>query len=311
MSYVMNDFFRKLLKEDKIGLADVGASGGVEPRWAAVREFINCAFFEPDERSHESIQTMDGDKIFAAALGDAAGSGSFNLCRKPQVSSSYEPNFEFVNRFSDAQRWEIISREECNFSTLDQVISENEVDIDFIKLDVQGSEKSIIDGADNLLSGPLVGLEVEVEFVPLYINQPLFGDICKKLAEKGFEFFDFTNLCRWEREKFNLHGQCVFGDALFLRSPFDFAKLIKSLPADIAHQKARRYVVICALYDRADLIPVCMDAFSSFLDKDDMNLLSSIHKKLVQRRNKINILLKIADRILYYAGFRVTPLQWK
>lgn len=53
----------------------------------------------------------------------------------------------------------------------------------------------------------------------MYIDQPLFGDITSFLSSKGFEFIDFINLCRWERESHNGYGQCVFGDALYLKSP--------------------------------------------------------------------------------------------
>ena len=37
---------------------------------------------------------------------------------------------------------------------------------------------------------------------------------------KGFEFIDFVNLCRWERNDYlNTFGHCTYGDALFLRAP--------------------------------------------------------------------------------------------
>ena len=56
---------------------------------------------------------------------------------------------------------------------------------------------------ENHLSDCL-GLELEVEFSQLYLNQPLFGDLKKFLNNKDFEFIDFTNLIRWERKVHNL-----------------------------------------------------------------------------------------------------------
>ena len=52
----------------------------------------------------------------------------------------------------------------------------------------------------------------------MYINQPLFGQVNDFLRKQGFEFIDFTNICRWERKIYNSYGQIIFGDGLWLRS---------------------------------------------------------------------------------------------
>ena len=36
-----------------------------------------------------------------------------------------------------------------------------------------------------------IGLEIEIEFSPMYINQPLFGQVNDFLRKQGFEFIDF------------------------------------------------------------------------------------------------------------------------
>lgn len=53
----------------------------------------------------------------------------------------------------------------------------------------------------------------------MYLEQPLFGDICAYLEKCDLDFIEFTNLFRWERSVHNGLGQCVFGDALFLQKP--------------------------------------------------------------------------------------------
>lgn len=67
-----------------------------------------------------------------------------------------------------------------------------------MKLDIQGGELAVLQGAEKTLDQCL-GLEIEVEFVQIYKDQPLFGDICALLGSKGMEFIDFTHLNRWER----------------------------------------------------------------------------------------------------------------
>lgn len=83
-----------------------------------------------------------------------------------------------------------------------------------MKINTQGSELDVLKGATRTLRS-LLGLEIEVEFVDLYKKTPLFDEIVQFLNLQRFEFIDFVNLCRWERRKYNGHGQCVFGDALF------------------------------------------------------------------------------------------------
>ena len=41
----------------------------------------------------------------------------------------------------------------------------------------------------------VVAIASEVEFIPLYIDQPLFGDVCAFLAKHDFMFHKFLGLC--------------------------------------------------------------------------------------------------------------------
>ena len=66
----------------------------------------------------------------------------------------------------------------------------------------------------------------------------------------GFEFYDFINLCRWERDSHKRLGQLVFGDALFLKTPEYF------LNTQPGNQKLSNYLGVLALYNRFDLIDV-------------------------------------------------------
>ena len=120
--------------------------------------------------------------------------------------------------------------------------------MDFIKLDVQGGELSVLQGARVTLSRCL-GVETEIEFAPIYKGQPLFGEISAYLEESSLTFIDFVSINRWGRYTYDGYGQAVFGDALFLRSPEAFAA---ANPVDFATQI--RWVAICCLYNRFDLI---------------------------------------------------------
>ena len=65
--------------------------------------------------------------------------------------------------------------------------------IDFIKIDVQGAELDIFKGASNALKNVL-NIVCEVEFIDVYENQPLFGDICNYLSQYNLMFNKFLGL---------------------------------------------------------------------------------------------------------------------
>lgn len=301
---------RNYLRELKIGLVDVGARGGLEPRWRSIERNVKAFLFEPDERSCQEIKTDDHvEEIFPMGLGASETNEPLNLCRSPGVSSLLLPRQTFLSRFPDAKRFDVIAKETIRLSTLDKCLMGRWEDCDFIKIDTQGTELDILEGGGELLDSPIIGLEIEVEFIRLYEEQPLFGDICSHLERKGYEFFDFVNICRWERGRFTSFGQAVFGDGLFLRSPETFAEILGSLTINIARSKAKKYIAIAALYDHIDLLKVCIDCFRKFFNAADLKAVENLHAALLRRRRFSSFILRVTDILLRPLGIRATGLQ--
>jgi len=246
----------------EITLGDVGAAGKIEPRWRNYVKNLNYIGFEPDARSRKIISNKITDyksyKILPYVLSDKVKTSTFNLCKKPQVSSLYKPNFYFLEKFPDAKRFEVIETVDMDCVSLDEL---NLPKIDFLKLDIQGAENDVLKGANTMLKSVL-GLELEVEFIELYKEQPLFGDICKTLSNNEIEFIDFVNLSRWERKAHNGHGQCIFGDALFLRTP----EFLLNKKSDIITWSS--YIAILLIYRRFDLVEVVLTILPTELKKE-------------------------------------------
>ena len=116
---------------------------------------------------------------------------------------------------------------------------------DFIKIDAQGYNYEILEGSIKTLKDNL-GVEVEVEFTDIYSNQKLFGDVKKLLKKNNLDFIDFTALRRWNRYNESNYGQCVFGNAVFLKNPNIVLKMNKD--------KILKYLAICILYKQFDLV---------------------------------------------------------
>ena len=72
-------------------------------------------------------------------------------------------------------------------STVDEQVRDRlrETDRPFLKIDTQGTELSVLEGADATLPRA-VGVLVELSFVELYEGQALFGEIVDWLAARNF-----------------------------------------------------------------------------------------------------------------------------
>ena len=299
-----------MLGKEKISLFDIGASGGLEPRWKKIENNLKAILFEPDERSYLELEKNEYvKKIFSVGLSDAVKKGVIYLTKKPQVSSLFKPNMNFLSGFPNSERFDIVEELSIELSTLDECLSKEPIDCDFIKLDTQGTELDIIKGGRDLMNGPVIGLEIEVEFVELYEGQPLFGDVCSYLAKHGYDFIDFVNICRWERSKFTQFGQLVFGDALFLSELDSFSLQLKSLPQDVAKSKAVKYIAIAILYDHIDLVPKCLSVFEQYITDDQKRKIMKLYRKKLKQRQYVEFVLRVTNHFLKWTGTIATGVQ--
>ena len=276
-------------------LIDIGAAGEIEPRWKPYSFIIKYFGFEPDPRSNENLNNIRRKfldyKIFPTALADKEKVSEFYLCKKPEVSSLYEPNMSLLKNFPDNERFKVINNQKLETYSLD---SYKIINSDFIKIDVQGSELDILNGANDTLEKTF-GLELEIEFLEIYKKQPLFGDVCKKLNEKGFQFIDFVNLARWERKEHNSFGQCIFGDALFLKTP-DVLNLKKMNLSKICS-----YLTILLIYKRYDLIDLTLDMLDKKLRSNFFSFELAL-KKAKSRNKFVRKFVKFANKIAPFLG---------
>ena len=128
-----------------------------------------------------------------------------------------------MKHFPDVGRFEIIKTVKIQADTLDNQLAENNIDVvDFIKIDTEGYELPILNGSQNTLKD-VIGLEVEVSFLPIHENRPLFHDVNKFVVDQGFELFDLRRTF-WKRRNPNNYydstkGQIIWGDTLYFRTP--------------------------------------------------------------------------------------------
>ena len=151
-------------------------------------------------------------------LTDFVGDGSprtfYETAWGPQ-SSLYEPNLDAMADFEGMAEVSVAGTRDVDTVRLDDVI---DGPVDFLKLDIQGGELDALRGAGDLL-GNVLAVHVEVEFIPIYVSQPLFDDVFRSMVAAGFELFDFPRL-----ERCRYHGgrgradRMVWAEAVFIPS---------------------------------------------------------------------------------------------
>jgi FkbM family methyltransferase len=86
-----------------------------------------------------------------------------------------------------------VGREEVESERLDAVLDRfaGSSDVLFLKIDTQGSEAEILEGALGVLDR-LAGVQVEMSLRPMYEGEATYLTLCRWLEERGFEPFWFT-----------------------------------------------------------------------------------------------------------------------
>lgn len=262
-----NKLIKKYLGKYPVTLVDVGCRGGLPHIWRDIQQYMKVIGFEPDEEEYKSLLLCKPDNFvyFNKALFNKKSDVEFFVNNNQQTSSLLPVNETYFRRFSYISRVRTVDRIRIQTDTLDNQLLEGDIDdIDFIKLDTQGSELYIMEGAVDIISKSVLGIEVEVEFLPLYEEQPLFCDVDSFLRKQGFELFDL-NIRKWNRENIlldeaklginmeNTKGQIVYADAIYFRSITEAGRvLLGKEDNEWKKSKILRFISICILYGFAD-----------------------------------------------------------
>ncbi len=163
------------------------------------------------------------EKHIPLALGKTVGEATLYVTKSPVCSSLYPPNEPYLERFDGLI--EVVGTDftiDLDITTLDHVCQTEDIQaIDFLQIDVQGADLDVLQGAAQLLSRSVLGIQIEVEFTHLYCGQPLFADVDSHLRQHDFTLFDLgvahrprsrSPICSSGRM-----GQLLWGDGFYLR----------------------------------------------------------------------------------------------
>ena len=234
MNIPRNNFLSEILETKiVIDVVDVGANpiDEIPPYTNLLKSgHVNLVGFEPNPDALAKLIANKGENetYFPFAIADG-NIHEFKICKAPGMSSLLEPNTDLLNYFHGFPDWgQVLSRKNIETVRLDEV---KEIkNMDYIKIDIQGGELLAFKNATRLLSNCCV-IHTEVEFLPMYIDQPLFSEVEIFLRQQGFLFHRFQPLASrviqpllLEDDIYREFVQTFWADAIFVR---DFTQLKK------------------------------------------------------------------------------------
>src|SRR5450631_3127137 len=178
-----------LLRPQRLtSVVDIGANpiDGDPPYKEMLRQRI-CRVIgfdpQPDVLNKLNAAKSDLETYLPYAVGDG-GTHTLKLCRGSGFASLLQPDEQVMThfpRFTELSK--VVGEIRLATRRLDDIAEIGEIDL--LKIDVQGSELSIIkNGRDRLATA--IAVHTEISFVALYRDQPVFGDVSLELRSLGF-----------------------------------------------------------------------------------------------------------------------------
>jgi len=131
--------------------------------------------------------SQPGFEVIETALAREAGERDLYITKHRGYCSFLEPDLEseWFRRYRPGEG-EVESVVRVKTCSVDEFASARRLDVDFLKVDTEGTELEVLQGAARQLSSTVQGIRVNVNFQACYRNHSLFPEVHDYLVAKGF-----------------------------------------------------------------------------------------------------------------------------
>lgn len=193
-------FLIELLQSEQLTqIVDIGANPiDGDPPYQKMLQNKQCQLigFEPQEQALRALLLSKTELETYLPYVIADGSvQQLHICRGSGMTSLLEPNHAVLSVFDAFLPFaEVIKTTRLQTKRLDDVTEVRH--IDFLKIDIQGSELQVFQSGREKLKTAVV-IQTEVSFMTLYQNQPGFGEVDIELRAQGFVPHAFAAVKKW------------------------------------------------------------------------------------------------------------------
>lgn len=262
MKEILTHIVRRAEKSLTFNILEIGAIpiiGHPEPFHELIQLFpgtcINAFEVDPEVCKRLNEKAIKGLTYHPIALGRREEERPFYMTNHPMCASLYKPNDRLTERYNNMEVATLKSVSTIKTVSLDYFVTKNNIGpVDFIKIDIQGAELDVFEGGPSTLKNVLA-IVTEVEFIPHYVDQPLFGDVSTFLSKQGFTFHKFLKLAGRMLKPLVLNNdpnfatQHMWSDAVFVRD-------LMNLGA-ISSERLLKLAVLASVYGSPDVTLNC------------------------------------------------------
>lgn len=278
-------------------LVDIGVMGGIARKWDILGDVpFKVVAFEADDREYAKLVSSGRISYLNFLVHGKREEVTFHISRESGKSSIFPPNMPFLSQFPGAQRFEVVKQMHFpadKVCSLDDLYQEGFLkDLDFLKLDTEGSELFILQGGRSTILPKVFGVQLEAEFVEKCQGQPLFRHVDEFMASQGFVLMDLRRQF-WKRKKFFDYvgkGQMVFGDVLYFKN-VDTLRNNLAVSKDVVCIKSKIYkcILVCMVYKIFDYAAVLAELAleEQWLSKEDFDDIIQIIKMCARRNDGV------------------------
>lgn len=223
------------LKAQPVGLVDIGARWGVSDVFALTAELFDVLAFEadPEEATRLAKSAMKSApwavlRVLPHALADRRRTLTLHLLRRANNSSIFPVDMRWYERYALAG-FELEKKVELPALPLDDIVfgeAGGSRQGELLKIDTQGAELLILQGAERTLAERTLAIICEANFFSVYKDVPLFSELELHLRQRGFSFYGFLDLQqrstrRLDKRVTRGRERWMQADAVFFRDPFN------------------------------------------------------------------------------------------
>ena len=144
----LKPLLRSVPADLRLVVADVGSVGGLHKRWRWMAPNLVTINFDPLDPRSGSAQALN----FPVLIGDREGEARLQVTSRPSMSSTLDPNPAFFAPFwRKPADIEVVDLLTARMTTLDALLAAEGLTPDALKIDVQGGEGAVLDGAAQAL----------------------------------------------------------------------------------------------------------------------------------------------------------------
>lgn len=197
---IENELYKFFSSNDELIIFDIGSCEGEDSiRYSRMFPRSKIYSFEPLtknlKKAEENLKkfSIENVTLTQEALSDREGESEFHTSSGHPDYIPITEEWDYGNKSSslllptsEMPNWMKFEKEIVKTNTLQNFCTKNNIEnIDFIHMDVQGAEKLVLAGAENMLN-KIKMIWLEVGMVEFYKEQPLKQEMISFLAENDF-----------------------------------------------------------------------------------------------------------------------------